>query len=95
MRNDIPKRFSKNIVERPELTIKSRITELGSVYDDLAASLKVIDASTAITLTTQEATALFGKGFKNNIRAQTKKRGCSKVHIAVKEDKVYIWQVKI
>ena len=92
MRNELPKRFASNIVERPE-NLHSGVNS--QKYDDLATTLRIMENSKAIILDVHEAKSLFGVNFRTSIRGNVKKRGIRKPRVAVKDDKVYIWDTKV
>ena len=92
MKNELPKRFANNIVERPDNLSSG---ERSQKYDDLAATLKIMEATKAVVLDINECVVLYGKNFKSTIKLLLKRRGVSKVRVAEKNDKIYIWQTKI
>ena len=92
MRNTIPDRFKNNIEERPESLTPRKNSEQ---YDDLANTLRVLEATSSVVLSESEATGLFGKFYKTSVRNQMKKRGLEKPRIAVKNGRVHIWLTKV
>ena len=85
----IPSRFKEMIVETP-LCTKSRGDQ--TKYDDLAETLKLLDATKSVKLSIPEAHKLFGKCWKYTIKRHMKMRGVKKIRVGVKNDTIYIWE---
>ncbi len=94
MRNQLPSRFASMIVERPEIMSRYN-SEASAKYDDLAQTLKIMEATKAVVLDAAEIEKSFGKCWKTSISQNLKKRGIKKPRVGMKNGSVYIWETKL
>ena len=92
MRNQIPHNLISKVAERPEFLC---VDYRQGKYDDLATTVKVMDATKSVIFDKNEIISLYGKTWEQNIRTAMKKREIKKLRIAKKDGKIYIWETKI
>ena len=99
-RNEIPQELASKIVERPEaidlLGRRGGQTGKGRNIVQLAAALKVMDASKALCFHIQEYTQKFGRypNTRGYLRTKLRSMGVEHPRIVLDTDKIFIWANK-